>query len=46
IEGAAGVAVAALLQKPQRWAGKTVAIVLCGRNISLEKFEQVLRDSA
>ncbi len=45
IEGAAGVAIAALLQDPERWSGKTVAIVVCGRNISLEKFEQVLRES-
>ncbi len=38
IEGAAGVAVAALLKQAHAWQGKRVAVVLCGRNISLEKF--------
>ncbi len=36
IEGAAGVAVAAFLKDRARYAGKTVAIVLCGRNVSPE----------
>ena len=34
IEGAAGVAVAAFRKEAQRYRGKTVAIVLCGRNLS------------
>jgi threonine dehydratase len=34
IEGAAGVAVAAFLKESARYPGKTVVIVLCGRNIS------------
>ncbi|WP_312946170.1 threonine/serine dehydratase [Superficieibacter sp.] len=38
IEGAAGVAVAALLKQASVWKGKRVAVVLCGRNIMLEKF--------
>jgi threonine dehydratase len=42
IEGAAGVAVAALLQQGQTWRGKRVAVVLCGANISLSKLRVVL----
>ena len=34
IEGAAGVAVAALLKEAERYRGKTAAIVICGRNLS------------
>jgi threonine dehydratase len=34
IEGAAGVAVAAFLKTAQRYAGKTVAIIICGGNLS------------
>jgi threonine dehydratase len=34
IEGAAGVAVAAFLKDAARYRGKTVAIVICGRNLS------------
>jgi threonine dehydratase len=36
VEGAAAVAVAAYLQDAKRYAGRTVAIVLCGRNLSPE----------
>ena len=42
IEGAAGVAVAALLKQGQTWRGKRVAVVLCGANISLSKLRVVL----
>jgi threonine dehydratase len=42
IEGAAAVAVAAFLHDAQRWTGKTVAIVLCGRNVSPEIWRQVV----
>ena len=38
IEGSAGVAVAGFIKAAGRYRGKTVAIVLCGRNIGLEKF--------
>jgi threonine dehydratase len=34
IEGAAGVAVAAFLKTAERYEGKTVAIVICGGNLS------------
>lgn len=38
IEGAAGVAVAAFLQNSEPFKGQKVALILCGRNILLEKF--------
>lgn len=42
IEGAAGVAVAAFLKQKERFCGKTVVIVICGANISLETLKQIL----
>lgn len=42
VEGAAGVAMAGMLQNASRYQGQRVAIVLCGRNISLEKYLEVL----
>jgi threonine dehydratase len=42
VEGAAAVAVAAFRKDIERWAGKRVAIVLCGRNVSPEVFARVL----
>lgn len=38
IEGAAGVALAGLAQQAKAYEGRTVAVVLCGRNIGLEAF--------
>jgi threonine dehydratase len=38
IEGAAGVALAGLIKEAERYRGKTVAIVLCGRNIALDTY--------
>ena len=38
IEGSAGVAVAGLIKTAKQWAGRKVAVVLCGRNIALETF--------
>lgn len=38
IEGAAGVAVAAMLKLAPEYQGKKVAIVLCGKNIVLDKY--------
>jgi threonine dehydratase len=43
IEGAAALAVAAFLQEAERYRGKRVAIVLCGRNVSPEVMQKVLR---
>ena len=45
VEGAAGVAVAALRKTQERWQGKQVAVVLCGGNISLATLRSVLRDA-
>lgn len=42
IEGAAGVPLAALLKVPERFQGRTVVIVLCGANISLETLKSVI----
>jgi threonine dehydratase len=42
VEGAAAVAVASYLQDEQRYAGRNVAIVLCGRNLSPEALAQLV----
>jgi threonine dehydratase len=46
IEGAAAVALAAATQCAADYAGKKVVVVLCGRNISLDKYLQVLNGNA
>ncbi len=46
IEGAAGVAVASLLIQPQRWQGKTVAVILCGGNIEDVTLQRILAGEA
>lgn len=38
VEGAAGVALAALIRQADRYRGRKVAVVLCGRNIALDLF--------
>ena len=38
VEGAAGVALGGLIKTAQAWKGRKVAVVLCGRNIALERF--------
>jgi threonine dehydratase len=38
VEGAAGVALAGLVKLAHDYAGRTVAVVLCGRNVALETF--------
>ena len=42
MEGAAAVAMAALLQEAERYAGKTVAVVICGGNVSDEVRARVI----
>lgn len=42
IEGAAAVAVSALLKDPRKWENQTSVIVICGGNISRDKLVQVL----
>jgi threonine dehydratase len=41
IEGAAGVAVAAFLKMRAHYADQNVAVILCGRNISLAKWNRI-----
>jgi threonine dehydratase len=41
IEGAAALAVAAYLQEAPQFAGKNVAIILCGRNLSPEALQRI-----
>ncbi|MGV2495285.1 threonine/serine dehydratase [Pelagerythrobacter aerophilus] len=43
IEGAAGVAVAGLIQAAERYRGQKVAAVLCGRNIALDLFQRAMQ---
>lgn len=38
VEGAAGVAVASLLKQAPLYQGQAVAVVICGKNILLDKF--------
>jgi threonine dehydratase len=42
VEGAAAVAVAAYLQDAKRYEGRTIAIVLCGRNLSPEALAKLI----
>jgi len=41
IEGAAGVAIAAMIERQDEIAGKNAVVVICGGNISDEVLEQV-----
>ena len=42
VEGSAALPVAAFLRQAKRYAGKNVAILLCGRNIPLSKLRQAI----
>jgi threonine dehydratase len=42
VEGSAAVAVAALLQQPERWRGQTSVVIVCGGNVSVETLRHVL----
>lgn len=42
VEGSAAVAIASLLKKPDRFAGQTTVIVVCGSNISPDTLKNVL----
>ena len=42
VEGAAGVALAGLIQRYQAYRDSKVAVVLCGRNVSLERFMEAI----
>jgi threonine dehydratase len=41
VEGAAGVAVAALLKSAEQYRGRQVVVVLCGRNLATEKLREL-----
>jgi threonine dehydratase len=41
VEGAAGVALAALLKEQASFVGKRVVVLLCGRNIAAEKLHEI-----
>lgn len=43
IEGAAGVAVAGMQKLASEYQGKRVAVIICGRNIVLEKFLEAVQ---
>ena len=42
VEGSAALCVASLMKTKEQWTGKTVDIVLCGRNITMSKFLTVM----
>ncbi|CAH1254141.1 SRR [Branchiostoma lanceolatum] len=42
VEGAAGVAIGAFLKTAQKYHGKSVAIISCGANISMEKIKKII----
>lgn len=42
IEGAAGVAIAAMIKSADKWRGRRIGVVLCGANIALETLREVL----
>jgi len=44
VEGAAAVPVAAYLKQKAEWEGKTVVMILCGRNIPPEKARKMFQD--
>src|SRR3546814_15869808 len=46
VEGAAGVAVAGLVQAAERYRGQRLAAILCGRNIAPALFQQAMRMAA
>jgi threonine dehydratase len=46
IEGAAAVAIASFLKVQERFKNKTVVLLICGANISLDTLKQVLQESA
>lgn len=42
IEGAAGVAVASLIENKERFKGKKVVVVICGGNMDMKKFKEII----
>ena len=46
VEGSAGVALAGLVKRAEAFRGQKVAVVLCGRNIALDKFIDAVQSAA
>ena len=44
VEGAAALSVASLLQQPERYKGKTVVLILCGRKMGIETLRELIND--
>ncbi|MDX2249683.1 MAG: threonine/serine dehydratase [Bacteroidia bacterium] len=44
VEGAAALSVASLLQAPERYKGKTVVLILCGRKMGLDILKKILNE--
>ena len=43
VEGSGALSVGALLKNKERFKGKKVVAVVCGRNIDLEVFKRIIR---
>jgi len=42
VEGSAGLALATLLKAPEKYKGKNVVLIICGRRLSYEKLEKIM----
>jgi len=42
VEGSAGLALATLLKNPEKYQGKNVVLIVCGRRLSSEKLEKIM----
>ena len=43
VEGSGALSVGGLLERRERFKGKTVVAVVCGRNIDLEVFKRIIQ---
>jgi len=46
VEGSAALGVGGLLKRKERFKGKKVVAVVCGRNINLEVFKRIIRNES
>ena len=42
VEGSVGLALATLLKNPEKYQGKNVVLIVCGRRLSFEKLEKIM----
>lgn len=42
VEGSAGLALASLLKTPEKYQGKNVVLIVCGRRLSFEKLRKII----